>query len=248
MPRKKQWKCRRRQKLIHHTLQTCTALCPQSWIRAWHVLRSMVEPLAKLTGVGLISLTTRVETRLVPLARQTIRIGQTPASPLSFFLVAWSVTRALLALGDRGGQTFALAPSCSRTFAGCTGGRTSGRALACTGGRTSALALRGGQSTSLASGTTRWRRIDVICLGSGVAGLGSRTRSGTPRRSGGRVSRSGCLITVVAAGDPFRALFFGCALAGAFVSVMLLGMLVDVSREDGRNAEESENDGSGEEG
>ena len=56
--------------------------------KAWHVFRSMVEPLAKLTGVGLISLATRVGTRLVTLAWQTIRIGRTPASPLSFFLVA----------------------------------------------------------------------------------------------------------------------------------------------------------------
>ena len=59
-----------------------------------------------------------------------------------------------------------------------------------------------------------------------------------PRRSGRRVARFGHLATAVAAGDPFRALSFGRALVGAFVSVMLLGMLVGVSREDGRNAEE----------
>ena len=60
------------------------------------------------------------------------------------------------------------------------------------------------------------------------------------RRLGGRVARFGRLETAVAAGDPFRALSFGRALAGAFVSVLLLGMLVDVSRDDGRNAEEPE--------
>ena len=87
-----------------------------------------------------------------------------------------------LALGGRGGQTFVLVPSCSRTFAtatGCTGGRTSGRALACTGGRTCALALRRGQSTILVSRTTGWRCLGVVGLGSGVAGVRSGTRSGS---------------------------------------------------------------------
>ena len=60
-----------------------------------------------------------------------------------------------------------------------------------------------------------------------------------PRRPGGRVACFGCSAAAVAAGDPFRALLsFGRALAGAFVSVLLVGMLVGVSREDGRNAEE----------
>ena len=66
-------------------------------------------------------------------------------------------------------------------------------------------------------------------------GLGS-----VSRQSGGRVARFGRSATAVAAGDPFRALAFGRALAGAFVWVMLLGMLVDVSQEDGPNAEELE--------
>ena len=54
--------------------------------------------------------------------------------------------------------------------------------------------------------------------------LGVEPRVEAPRRSGGRVARFGRLATAVAAGDPFHALSFGRALAGAFVSVMLLGM------------------------
>ena len=83
-----------------------------------------------------------------------------------------------LLLAAEEAQTFALAPSCSRTFATATRYTGGDRALACTGGLTSALALRGGQSTSLASGTTGRRCLGVVGLGSGVAGVRSGTRSG----------------------------------------------------------------------
>ena len=159
--------------------------------KAWHVLRSIVVAHANTTGVGLKCLTTRVGTNLVPLARQTIQIGRTPTvSPLLLFLVAWSGSRAL-SLGSRGGQTFALSPSCRQTFAtaiGCTEGRTSGLGRPYLGCRTYALALRGGQSIGMAGRTTGWRRLGVVGLGSGVAGLGSRNKSGTFETLGGTFS------------------------------------------------------------
>ena len=79
-----------------------------------------------------------------------------------------------------------------------------------------------------------------LALGVVFPALGVETGVGPPRRSGGRAARFGRLATAVAAGDPFRALSFGRAFAGAFVAVLLLGMLIDVAREDGRSAEELE--------
>ena len=65
-------------------------------------------------------------------------------------------------------------------------------------------------------------------------------RDDDQKKTGGRVVRFGRSATAVAAGDPFRDLASGRALAEPFVLVRLLGMLEGVSRGDGRNAEEPE--------
>ena len=59
-----------------------------------------------------------------------------------------------------------------------------------------------------------------LALGVVLPALGVEPGVEPPRHSGGHVARFGRLATAVAAGDPFRALSFGHALAGAFVSVL----------------------------
>ena len=85
----------------------------------------------------------------------------------------------------------------------------------------------------------------LLVLGVLLLALGVEPGVGTgpgddPKKSGECVVRFGRSATAVAAGDPFRALASGRALAGAFVLVLLVSMLEGVSRGDGRNAEESE--------
>ena len=148
--------------------------------KAWHVLRSMVKPLVSSRAWGFISLTTRVGTRLVPLARQTIRIRRTPASPLSFFSCCVECNQGPSCPWRQRRPNVCPCPQlhpnlCRRHWMHGRPNLRSGPSLH--GGRTSALALMEGQSTSLASGTTDWRCLGVVGLGSGVAGIRGGTRS-----------------------------------------------------------------------
>ena len=85
----------------------------------------------------------------------------------------------------------------------------------------------------------------LLALGVVLPALGVEPGVGTgcgdnPKKTGGRVARFGRSATAAAAGDPFRDLATGRALAELFVLVRLLGMLEGVSREDRQNVEEPE--------
>ena len=101
-----------------------------------------------------------------------------------------------------------------------------------------------------------WRGgVALVLLALGVVLLALGVKPGVepgpgdvPRRSGGRVVRlEGSrlrLTTAVAAGDPFRyALAFCCALAGAFVPGLRVGMLGDVLQQEGRMTEGKDRSG-----